>query len=90
MMHGEGVSKEGDLLDLAVKEGIIEKAGSWYSYNNLKMGQGRDNAKEFLVKEPAIFLEVKTLVLKNHGMVPAAPASEPKNDSEKKSSAKKQ
>ncbi|MBF0312010.1 MAG: recombinase RecA [Oligoflexia bacterium] len=75
MMHGEGVSKEGDILDLGAKEGIIEKAGSWYSYNNLKLGQGRDNSKEFLSKEKAIFQEIKTLILRKYGLPGGAAAA---------------
>jgi recombination protein RecA len=46
-MYGEGISKTGDLIDVGVEAGIIEKSGSWYSYNGVRIGQGRNNAKEF-------------------------------------------
>ncbi|MBF0207964.1 MAG: recombinase RecA, partial [Oligoflexia bacterium] len=71
MMHGEGVSKEGDILDLAVKEGFVEKAGAWYSYNNMKLGQGRENSKDFLSKDPALFLDIKRLILRKYALIPA-------------------
>lgn len=54
IMYGEGISKVGDLVDVASKEGIIEKAGSWYSYNGDRIGQGRENVKEFLKQNPTI------------------------------------
>ena len=49
IMFGKGISKEGDILDLAVKENIVEKSGAWYAYNGSKIGQGRENAKSFLL-----------------------------------------
>ena len=47
-MYGEGISKTGEILDLAVEKGLVEKSGAWYSYNNQRIGQGRENAKLFL------------------------------------------
>jgi len=58
MIYGNGFSKSGELLDLAVKYDIVDKAGSWYSYNGEKIGQGRENAKQFLEKNPDIYEEV--------------------------------
>ena len=52
IMYGQGISREGEILDAAVKLDIIEKSGSWFSYNGTKIGQGRDNAKEFLRQNP--------------------------------------
>ncbi len=69
IMYGEGISKEGDLLDVASNEGIIEKAGAWYSYNNQKVGQGREQSKEFLKANPEIMAEVRQKVLIKHGIV---------------------
>lgn len=69
IMYGTGISKEGDLLDLAVKENIIEKAGAWYSYNNAKMGQGRENSKSFLTDNPEIMQEIKNKVLVKNGLM---------------------
>ncbi|MBF0297720.1 MAG: recombinase RecA [Oligoflexia bacterium] len=68
IMHGEGVSREGDILDLGVKEGLIEKAGSWYSYNNMKIGQGRENAKDFLSKDQNTLMEIRKNILKKYGL----------------------
>ena len=68
IMYGAGISKEGDVLDLAVKEKIVDKAGAWYSYENTKIGQGRENAKQFLMDNPEVMEEVKTKVLAKHGL----------------------
>jgi recombination protein RecA len=68
IMYGEGISKSGDLLDVATNEGIIEKAGSWYSYNNSKVGQGREASKEFLKQNPVIMAEIRAKVLAKHGI----------------------
>jgi recombination protein RecA len=53
-MYGEGISKIGELLDLGVKAGIVEKSGAWFSYNGERIGQGRENAKTFLRENPDI------------------------------------
>ena len=58
-MYGEGISKTGEIIDLAVKSGIIDKAGAWYSYNNDRIGQGRENAKIFLKDNNDIALEIE-------------------------------
>ncbi|MFT6630789.1 MAG: recombination protein RecA [Bacteriovoracaceae bacterium] len=68
IMYGTGISKEGDLIDLAVTENIIEKAGAWYSYNNGKIGQGRENAKRFMMENPEIMEEIRHKVLVKHGL----------------------
>ena len=52
IMYGEGISYEGDVIDLALKGDIIEKMGSWYSYGDSRIGQGRENAKQFLIENP--------------------------------------
>ena len=59
IMYGEGISKTGEIIDLAVKSGIIDKAGAWYSYNNDRIGQGRENAKIFLKDNNDIALEIE-------------------------------
>ena len=74
IMYGTGISKEGDLIDLAVEEKIVEKAGAWYSYNNGKIGQGRENAKRFMMENPEIMAEIREKVLVKHGL---AESSEP-------------
>src|SRR5690606_17127804 len=68
IMYGEGISKAGDLLDVAANEGIIEKAGAWYSYNNTKVGQGREASKEYLRQNPEIMNEIRGKVLAKHGI----------------------
>lgn len=65
IMFGQGISKEGDILDLAAKVDIIEKSGAWYAYNGAKIGQGRENAKNYLKENPAICEEVEQKV-RNH------------------------
>ena len=68
IMFGKGISKEGDILDLAVQHDIINKAGAWYSYNGEKIGQGRENAKEYLRQNPAIMAEIEGLVREKYGL----------------------
>lgn len=60
IMYGAGISKEGDILDLAVQEDLIRKSGTWFSYNNENIGQGREKAKEFLADNPEILDEIET------------------------------
>ncbi len=62
IMYGKGISREGDILDLAVKEEIVKKAGAWYSYKGEKIGQGRDNSKNYLIQNPEITNEIEALV----------------------------
>jgi recombination protein RecA len=61
-MFGKGISREGDLLDLAAKNDIIIKSGAWYSYNGERIGQGRENAKKYLTEHPDMFAEVDEAV----------------------------
>ncbi|MDC1173782.1 recombinase RecA [Bacteriovoracaceae bacterium] len=68
IMYGEGISQTGDLLDLAVTNEIVEKAGAWFSYNNAKIGQGRENSKQFLLENPEIMQEIKAKVLAIYGL----------------------
>ena len=68
IMFGKGISKEGDILDLAVKENIVNKAGAWFSYNGEKIGQGRENAKIFLQDNPEIALEIENKVRESAGL----------------------
>lgn len=68
IMFGMGISKEGDVLDLAAKENIIEKSGAWYAYAGAKIGQGRENAKTYLRNNPAIYEEVEQKVRVFYGL----------------------
>ena len=63
IMYGEGISKEGDIMDCAIEEGLIGKAGSWYSYNGERIGQGRENVKLFLQQNPAVLDELEGKLL---------------------------
>ena len=76
MTFGEGISKLGDLLDVATDQDIISKSGAWFSYNNERLGQGRNSAKEFLIQHPEIIDEIETKVRENLGIyAQSAPAS---------------
>lgn len=69
IMFGKGISKAGDILDLAAKENIVEKSGSWYAYNGAKIGQGRENAKNYLMENPAVCEEVEKKVREKYGLL---------------------
>ena len=68
IIFGEGISREGDLLDLAAENAIIEKSGAWYSYKGDRLGQGRDNTRVFLKEHPEIFSEIEERVLDKFGL----------------------
>ncbi len=72
IMYGEGISKTGELIDLGVKADIIEKSGSWYSYNEQRIGQGKENTRQFLKDNPGIADEIEGKIRENMGMVNAA------------------
>ena len=57
-MFGEGISRTGDVLDLAASEGVVVKSGAWYAYEGTKIGQGRENAKNYLKENPDVFAEI--------------------------------
>jgi recombination protein RecA len=68
ILYGEGISKEGDLLDLAVDKGIVDKSGAWYSYGKERIGQGRENTRIFLKEQPAMCLEIREKLLSLLGL----------------------
>jgi len=68
VMYGEGISKEGDLLDLAVERKIVEKSGTWFAYSGDRLGQGRENVKQFLKDNPAIFKSIEEKVRRELGL----------------------
>ena len=68
IMYGEGISKVGDLLDIAADIDIIKKSGAWYAYNEIKLGQGRENAKKFLLDNPDLLNEVDEKVRKHYNL----------------------
>jgi len=69
IMYGEGISKVGELIDLGVKAGVVEKSGSWYSHDSQRIGQGRENAKQFLRDNPEVSQEIERAIRKNAGLI---------------------
>jgi recombination protein RecA len=72
IMYGEGVSKMGELLDLGVKAGVVEKSGAWFSYDSQRVGQGRENAKIFLKDNPDVAEKIEAAVRQNAGLIAEA------------------
>ena len=68
IMYGEGISKMGELLDLGVKAGVVDKSGSWFSYGDERIGQGRENAKTFLKENVAMAMEIEDKIRAAHGL----------------------
>jgi recombination protein RecA len=68
VLYGEGISKSGDLLDLAVADNILEKSGAWFSYGGERVGQGRENARNYLQERPKMLAEIEAKVLLKHGL----------------------
>ena len=79
IMFGQGISREGDVLDLAAQAGIVEKSGAWYGYNGNRIGQGRDNTKNYLKQNPEVLAELEDLVREHYGFGEQKPATETKN-----------
>jgi recombination protein RecA len=86
IMYGEGVSKVGEIVDLGVKAGVVEKSGSWFSYDSQRIGQGRENAKAFLKANPDIANKIEAAVRANSGLIAekilAGPEEDEKDDDE--------
>ncbi len=86
IMFGKGISREGDVLDLATKNDIIAKSGAWYSYKGEKIGQGRENAKSYLMDNPAVFEEVERMVRARYVEQPEEETSVEEKEAKKKKS----
>jgi recombination protein RecA len=69
IMYGEGISKVGELIDLGLKAGVVEKSGTWFSYDSQRIGQGRENAKMFLKANPDIAAKIETAIRQNAGLI---------------------
>jgi len=85
IMYGEGVSKTGELIDLGVKANVVEKSGAWFSYDSQRIGQGRENAKQFLKENPDVAAKIEAAVRQNAGLIAEAimaGESEDKDDDE--------
>ena len=83
IMYGKGISKEGDILDLAVKEGFIEKSGAWFSYDGSKIGQGRENAKIYLMEHPDVCGAVEAKIREKYGLSEGKTEDEAEKSEEK-------
>ena len=62
IMYGEGISREGDILDIAVKEEIVQKSGAWFAYGDIRLGQGRENAKNYFKENPEVMAEIENKI----------------------------
>ena len=82
IMYGEGISKMGELLDLGVKAGVVEKSGAWFSYGDERIGQGRENAKTFLKDNSHIALDIEDKIRAAHGLDFEMPEGEKVEDDE--------
>jgi recombination protein RecA len=80
IMYGEGISKTGEILDLGVKAGIVEKSGSWFSYDSTRIGQGRENAKRFLIENPEMAATIEQAIKRNIGLISEALMAAPEED----------
>jgi recombination protein RecA len=76
LMHDRGISREGDLIDLAMEDKLIDKSGSWINYGDVRLGQGRENAKQYLRDNPALVEEITRKVLEKRGLMTAPPKAE--------------
>ena len=76
IMYGTGISREGDLVDLGVECNVVDKSGSWFSYGDERIGQGRENAKQFLAEHPETAAEIEAKILDHFGLSPAGKPSE--------------
>ncbi|HET9822557.1 MAG TPA: recombinase RecA, partial [Burkholderiaceae bacterium] len=72
-LYGEGTSREGEIIDMGVNAKVVEKSGAWYAYNGEKIGQGKDNAREFLKENPELAVEIENKVREAMG-IPLLPA----------------
>ncbi len=69
IMYGEGISKVGELVDIGVKAGLVEKSGSWFSFESQRIGQGRENAKQFLRDHPQVLAKIEAGIRQNAGLI---------------------
>jgi recombination protein RecA len=82
IMYGTGISREGDLIDLASNDGIIEKSGSWFAFKGERIGQGRENAKDYLREHPDTYKEIEARVLEKYGVIKTPVAAAPPAEAE--------
>ncbi|MEO0672547.1 MAG: recombinase RecA [Pseudomonadota bacterium] len=80
IMYGKGISKVGEIIDLGVKAGIVEKSGAWFAYGGSKIGQGRENSKSFLMENPQLMAEIERKVRQSAGLIEEAMLGDPEPD----------
>ena len=90
IMYGEGISKEGEALDLGLDAGVVKRSGAWYSFGETRLGQGRDNSKIYLSENPEVFAEIQRLVRVHNGLEEAAEGDVMPSEEEKSTSKKKE
>jgi recombination protein RecA len=76
ILYGEGISREGEVLEIGVNLGVLEKSGAWYIYNGDRLGQGKDNCRDFLKENPALAAEIETKIREKAGVLPVAAETE--------------
>ena len=76
ILYGEGISREGEIVDLGAEIGVVEKSGAWYSYNGERVGQGKDNAREFLREHPEVAIDIENRIREHFGVNPRAPGAQ--------------
>lgn len=89
IMYGEGISREGDVLDIAVKEEIVQKSGAWFSYGDIRLGQGRENAKNYFKENPQVRLEIENKIREKYNLPKYNEANADKKEETKKEKADK-
>ena len=68
IMYGHGISREGDVLDIGVTEEIVQKSGAWFSYGDIRLGQGRENSKQYFAENPLVMLEIENKIRAKHNL----------------------
>ena len=75
ILYGEGISREGEVLEIGVNLGVLEKSGAWYIYNGDRLGQGKDNSRDFLKENPALAREIELKIREKAGVAAPVPAA---------------
>ena len=74
ILYGQGISRQGEILELGVVHGVLEKSGAWYIYKDDRLGQGKDNSREFLIENPSLAAEIEAKIREKAGLAVAVPA----------------